>query len=245
MRRYWKLLIILLSLHCLVSLAYAEDVLRVNSLRYWNTPDQSRITFDVSSANASQNKVQFFNNPARLVIDLPNTVANKELEQPPASHPLFSAMRVGSKNSTDLRIVIDLKKPLSDKTTTLHTAKLGDNRFVVELLDKGLATQQIAKVEQKTEPKLVANTQEIKAAPIAEKAPQKVVSPVVKAAPEVETKKVAEKIKPVVKTLKLPKQKLKNLLSLQLTQDTAVMIRAHKVLTALMKKMSFFPLLEN
>lgn len=191
MRRYWKLLIILLSLHCLVSLAYAQDVLRVNSLRYWNTPDQSRITFDVNAANANQNKVQFFNNPARLVIDLPNTVANKELEQPPASHPLFSAMRVGSKNNTDLRIVIDLKKPLSDKTTTLHTAKLGDNRFVVELLDKGLAIQQVAQVETKIEPKPM--TKAVSVAPVTEKVPSKVVS-VVKAAPEVETKKTVEKI---------------------------------------------------
>lgn len=196
MRRYWKLLIILLSLHYLISLAQADDVLRINSLRYWNTPDQSRITFDVNAANANQNKVQFFNNPARLVIDLPNTVANKELEQPPASHPLFSSLRVGSKNNTDLRIVLDLKKPLSDKTTSLHTAKLGDNRFVVELLDKGLATQQ---VETKTESKPTTKT-----ASVTEKAPPKVA----KATPEIETKKAVEKTKPVVKNTEIAKVKV-------------------------------------
>lgn len=105
MRHYLNILFILLSWQGLV---YAEDVLRVNSLRYWTTPDQSRITFDVNTS-ASQNKVQFFENPARLVIDLHNAVVTKELAQPSASHPLFSGIRVGAKNGTDLRIVVDLK----------------------------------------------------------------------------------------------------------------------------------------
>ena len=192
MCRYWKLLIILLSLHGLISLAYAEDVLRVNALRYWTTPDQSRITFDVN-ASASQNKVQFFDNPARLVIDLPNAVATKELTQPPASHPLFSSIRVGAKNGTDLRIVIDLKKPLSTKTTTLHTDALGNNRFVVELLDKGLSNQ-IAKVEPKIEPKSIAKP--IPVVTAVEKILPKT-APISKVVSEVEIKKSVAQIIPV------------------------------------------------
>ncbi len=195
MRRYWKLLIILLSLHCLISLAYAEDVLRVNSLRYWSTPDQSRITFDVSGS-ANQNKVQFFDNPARLVIDLPNAVAAKDLAQPSASHPLFSSIRVGIKNGTDLRMVIDLKKPLSAKTTTLHTDALGNNRFIVELLDKGLATQPIAKIEPKTEPKLEAKpidkTALIQTNSVVEKSQPKIAI-VEKTSPVIDVKKTEKK----------------------------------------------------
>jgi N-acetylmuramoyl-L-alanine amidase len=191
MCRYLKLLIILLSLNGLVGLAHADDVLRVNSLRYWSTPDQSRITLDVSAA-ASQNKVQFFDNPARLVIDLPNAVATKELTQPPASHPLFSSVRIGTKNSTDLRIVIDLKKPLSTKTTTLHTDALGNNRFVVELLDKGLSNQ-VAKVE----PKPIAKP--IPVAPVVEKIPPKIAQ-ISKVVPNVEIKKSVPQIVPVKNT---------------------------------------------
>ncbi len=184
MRRYWKLLILLLCLQ--TAIAYGAETLSVNSLRYWTTPDQSRITFDVS-ASASQNKVQFFENPARLVIDLPNAVATKELEQPSSSHPLFSSIRVGAKNGTDLRIVIDLKKPLSNKTTTLRTDALGKNRFVVELLDKGLANQSVAKIEQKSTMK-----------PISEKTSLKL--PVVSKVPEVEIKKSVAQIVPVKNT---------------------------------------------
>ena len=191
MRRYWKLLILLLNLQSLISVAFAADVLSVNSLRYWTTPDQSRITFDVN-ASASQHKVQFFENPARLVIDLPNAVATKELSQPSESHPLFSSIRVGTKNGTDLRIVIDLKKPLSNKTTTLRANALGNNRFVVELLDKGLANQQIAKSESKSEAKSTTNKA------IVEKNLPKI--PTVAKAPEIEIKKNVEKIVPVKNT---------------------------------------------
>ena len=193
MRCYLKLFSILLSLYGGMSLAQAQDTLRVNSLRYWNTPDQSRITFDVN-APASQNKIQFFDNPSRLVIDLPNAVAVKELEQPPASHPLFSSIRVGMRNGSDLRIVIDLKKPLSTKTTTLRTDILGTNRFIVELLDKGISTQVVkTDIEQKAMIKqpVPAIAQSV------EKTTSKTLPPVAKAIippTQVEVKKAPEKL---------------------------------------------------
>jgi N-acetylmuramoyl-L-alanine amidase len=162
-------------------------------LRYWNTPDQSRITFDVNAA-ASQNKIQFFDNPSRLVIDLPNAVAVKELEQPPASHPLFSSIRVGMRNGNDLRIVIDLKKPLSTKTTTLRTDILGTNRFIVELLDKGISTQ-VAKTD--IEQKAIIKQPVPAIAQTTEKTTSKILPPVAKAIippTQVEVKKAPQKL---------------------------------------------------
>jgi N-acetylmuramoyl-L-alanine amidase len=146
------------------------------------------------NAAASQNKIQFFDNPSRLVIDLPNAVAVKELEQPPASHPLFSSIRVGMRNGSDLRIVIDLKKPLSTKTTTLRTDILGTNRFIVELLDKGISTQVVkTDIEQKAMIKqpVPAIAQSV------EKTTSKTLPPVAKAIippTQVEVKKAPEKL---------------------------------------------------
>ncbi|MEI8236179.1 MAG: N-acetylmuramoyl-L-alanine amidase [Methylococcaceae bacterium] len=193
MRCYLKLFSILLSLYGGMSFAQAQDALRVNSLRYWNTPDQSRITFDVNAA-ASQNKIQFFDNPSRLVIDLPNAVAVKELEQPPASHPLFSSIRVGMRNGSDLRIVIDLKKPLSTKTTTLRKDVLGTNRFIVELLDKGISTQV---VKTDIEQKAIIKQPVPAIAQAAEKTTSKILPPVAKAIippTQVGVKKATEKL---------------------------------------------------
>ncbi|MEN9897236.1 MAG: hypothetical protein RLZZ66_885 [Pseudomonadota bacterium] len=194
MRCYLKLFSILLSLYGGMSSAHAQDVLHVNSLRYWNTPDQSRITFDVNAA-ASQNKIQFFDNPSRLVIDLPNAVAVKTLEQPPASHPLFSSIRVGMRNGSDLRIVIDLKKPLSTKTTTLRTDVLGTNRFIVELLDKGISSQ-VAKTD--ITPKAIIKQPVPPIAQITEKTTSKTLAPVAKAiipqTTPVDVKKAPEKL---------------------------------------------------
>ena len=217
MRCYLKLVSILLSLHGGMSLAQAQEAIQVNSLRYWSTPDQSRIVFDVT-ASASQNKIQFFDNPSRLVIDLPNAVAKKSLEQPPASHPLFSSIRVGMRNDSDLRIVVDLKKPLSAKTTTLRTDSLGSNRFVVELLDKGISTQRA-----KTEPKIEKVDGDAKAAtksamptsaviPVVEKAPPKsIVSPVAKAPAIIdsESKKASTKLVEVQNTPAIKKKEQK------------------------------------
>jgi len=193
MRCYLKLFSILLSLYGGMSFAQAQDALRVNSLRYWNTPDQSRITFDVNAA-ASQNKIQFFDNPSRLVIDLPNAVAVKELEQPPASHPLFSSIRVGMRNGSDLRIVIDLKKSLSTKTTTLRTDVLGTNRFIVELLDKGISTQV---VKTDIEQKAIIKQPVPAIAQTTEKTTSKILPPVAKAIippTQVEVKKAPQKL---------------------------------------------------
>jgi N-acetylmuramoyl-L-alanine amidase len=146
------------------------------------------------NAAASQNKIQFFDNPSRLVIDLPNAVAVKELEQPPASHPLFSSIRVGMRNGSDLRIVIDLKKPLSTKTTTLRTDILGTNRFIVELLDKGISSQ-VAKTD--IEQKAIIKQPVPAIAQTTEKTTSKTLPPVAKAIippTQVEVKKAPEKL---------------------------------------------------
>ena len=75
MGRYWNLFIFLL--YILFSSAHADDVLRVNGIRYWSTSDQTRITLDVSDT-ASQSKVQLpynfddkkGNKPLFRVVDL-------------------------------------------------------------------------------------------------------------------------------------------------------------------------------
>jgi len=152
MGRYWKILFII-GLQLLAVPSYAEQV-NISALRYWNTPDQTQMLFDVSSSPA--HRVFLMNNPARLVIDMRNTDVKQALTQPPPSHPLFSQVRVAAKNKTDLRIVVDLKKELNPKNMSLRTNSLDGHghRLVIELLDK--APDAAVKVAEKEEIKTVA-----------------------------------------------------------------------------------------
>lgn len=151
MGSYWKLLFVIgLQLLAVVP-GYAQQI-DVSSLRYWNTPDQTQMLFDVTAS--PEHRIFLMKNPARLVIDLRNVNLKQALSQPPSSHPLFSQLRVAAKNKTDIRIVVDLKREISAQSMSLRTNSLNGKRLVIELLDKD--PNRYAKVEQKTEIKPIA-----------------------------------------------------------------------------------------
>ncbi|MGZ8904122.1 MAG: N-acetylmuramoyl-L-alanine amidase [Methylobacter sp.] len=153
MESYWKVLFII-GLQLLAVPGYAERI-NISALRYWNTPDQTQMLFDVTSS--PEHRVFLMNNPARLVIDMRNANVKQALSQPPPSHPLFSQVRVAAKNKTDVRIVVDLKREISPKTTSLRTNRLDGHghRLVIELLDK--SPNKYAKIDERAEIKSSAD----------------------------------------------------------------------------------------
>lgn len=186
MGSYWKVLFII-GLQLSAVPGYAQQI-NISSLRYWNTPDQNQMLFDVSSS--PEHRVFLMNNPSRLVIDIRNANVKQVLNQPPPSHPLFSQVRVASKNKTDLRIVVDLKKEISSKTMSLRTNSMDGHRLVIELLGK--APDKYAKVEERAETKTTAD--KISAVKATES--KKVVEKPVKELQPVALKKVAAPIEP-------------------------------------------------
>jgi N-acetylmuramoyl-L-alanine amidase len=141
----------IIGLQLLAVPGYAQQI-NISSLQYWNTPDQTQMLFDVSSA--PEHRVFLMNKPARLVIDMRNANVKQALSQPAPSHPLFSQVRVATKNKTDLRIVVDLKREISSKNMSLRTNSLNEHghRLVIELLNKAPANNalQEPKAEIKT-----------------------------------------------------------------------------------------------
>ncbi|MFI3154906.1 MAG: N-acetylmuramoyl-L-alanine amidase [Methylococcaceae bacterium] len=154
MGSYWKALFII-GLQLSAVTCYAQQI-DISSLRYWNTPDQTQILFDVSSS--PEHRIFLMNNPSRLVIDLRNAGVTQALSQPPPSHPLFTHIRVATRNKTDVRIVVDLKREISSKNMSLRTNSLNGQHLVVELLNKDSGNY--AKVEEKTELKTTAKATE-------------------------------------------------------------------------------------
>lgn len=184
----YRKILLALGLQLLAVPGYAEQT-NINGLRYWNTPDQTQMLFDVSSSPA--HRVFLMNNPSRLVIDMRNTSLKQTLTQPPASHPLFSQVRAAPKNKTDVRIVVDLKKELSAKTMALRTNSLDGHghRLVIELLNKDPNAPMIAAEKTEAKPAVVA------AKPAVEKTVEKVADskPVAEEKPVKELQKVAAK----------------------------------------------------
>ncbi|MCK9396127.1 MAG: N-acetylmuramoyl-L-alanine amidase [Methylobacter sp.] len=151
MGSYWKVLFVI-GLQLLAAVpGYAQQI-DISSLRYWNTPDQTQMLFDVTAS--PEHRIFLMKNPARLVIDMRNVNLKQALSQPPSSHPLFSQLRVATRNKTDIRIVIDLKREISPQSMSLRTNSLNGKRLVIELLDKD--PNKYAKVEQKAEIKPIA-----------------------------------------------------------------------------------------
>lgn len=134
----------IIGLQLLAVPGYAQQI-DIGSLQYWNTPDQTQMLFDVTSS--PEHRVFLMKNPARLVIDMRNANVKPALSQPPASHPLFSRVRFATRNETDLRIVVDLKREISSKDMSLITNSRNGHRLVIELLNKGSKKSEKAVIE--------------------------------------------------------------------------------------------------
>ena len=162
MRNYCKILLFS-GLQLMSVSGYAQQI-NVNSLRYTTNPSQNQITFEVTSS--PQHRVFVMDNPSRLVIDIKNAQLDHSLNQPSAAHPLFTRVRSGIKNNTDLRVVFDLKTPISLKKLTLSSDNSDSHHLVIDLLDKDSVAatknedKEVAKIvaSLSLEPKMVETT---------------------------------------------------------------------------------------
>ncbi len=103
----------------------------VKALRFWTAPESTRLVFDLS--NSASYRVFTLDNPRRLVIDLKNSRKTRSLIQPPVNHAVISSIRSAPRHKRDLRIVIDLKKPVAPKSQILPPNKKYGYRLVIDL----------------------------------------------------------------------------------------------------------------
>jgi N-acetylmuramoyl-L-alanine amidase len=105
---------------------------KVNSVRLWRAPDNTRLVFDLSGP--VQHSVFTLTAPDRLVIDINGASLGAPLNVNSANTPI-TAMRSAQRTPTDLRVVIDLKKAVTPKSFTLAPNAQYGNRLVVDLYD--------------------------------------------------------------------------------------------------------------
>ena len=96
------------------------------------SPQQAeRLVFDLS--DKVHHRYFVLDNPSRLVIDFQNTRLQQALSLP-GNHPLFANVRSSVRNTTDLRVVVELKNPAEVKAAINGEGKL--NQLQVDLLSK-------------------------------------------------------------------------------------------------------------
>jgi len=105
---------------------------KVNSVRLWRAPDNTRLVFDLTGP--VQHSVFTLSAPDRLVIDINGASLGAPLNVPTANTPI-TAMRSAQRTPTDLRVVVDLKKAVTPKSFTLAPNAQYGNRLVVDLFD--------------------------------------------------------------------------------------------------------------
>ncbi|MEY3788519.1 MAG: hypothetical protein RLZ75_2726, partial [Pseudomonadota bacterium] len=147
MRNYEKIFFFI-GLQLLSSSTYAQPI-NVKSLQFDTTSKQNRLIFDVTAS--PQHRVFVMENPSRLVIDISNAHLERSLAQPSEGHPLFNRVRAGVRNRTDLRIVVDLKTPISAKKFSLNSNNNDVNRLVVDLDSIVVSDVVSNKQQEKTE----------------------------------------------------------------------------------------------
>jgi len=124
---------IVLATMLVVGNAYAAQT-DVTGVRAWPAPDHTRLVFEISSP--IEYKLFTLDNPERIVIDLKQ--ARLRMSLPKGAVGFVKKLRSAQRNKTDLRIVLDIGKPVKPKTFLLSPNDTYGHRLVVDLYDQSI-----------------------------------------------------------------------------------------------------------
>ncbi|MDN3525826.1 N-acetylmuramoyl-L-alanine amidase [Halomonas sabkhae] len=103
----------------------------VDNLRLWAAPDHSRLVFDLSSPATAD--VFTLDDPRRLVIDVADSELNADVSRLDLSDSAIREVRTGVRNGTDLRVVLELSRPIEPRHFSLEPNEQYGHRLVVDL----------------------------------------------------------------------------------------------------------------
>lgn len=122
--------------------AAQAQAVAVQGLRLWRAPDHTRVVLDLSGP--VEHKIIPLSGPERLVIDIPDAALQAALAAD-LSGTGIRRVRSGVRNGDDLRIVLDLEKPLKPRSFLLSGGDGKKDRLVIDLY-AGDADQAVADV---------------------------------------------------------------------------------------------------
>ena len=120
---------------------------KINGVRIWPSPDNTRIVLDMD--NVPQYTYFPLKNPERLVIDIADTGGKFDFDTVEYDSPLLDKIRYSTaKNKQSIRLVFELKKRINPNIFSLQPTAPYGNRLVIDLGDKEPVTT--AKVANKS-----------------------------------------------------------------------------------------------
>lgn len=115
---------------CCVELAQAATV---KNVRIWRAEGYTRIVLDLD-APVRYNLV-LASNPTRIILDVANSNLKASVAKLPLALTPIEIVRPSVVNDTDVRLVFDLKHPVSPKSFLLKKLDDSDDRLVIDLHD--------------------------------------------------------------------------------------------------------------
>lgn len=106
----------------------------VQGIRFWQSPDKTRVVFDMSAD--AKHQLILLKNPHRVVIDIEKGVLDVDLKKVNINSTLIEQIRTSrSTENGKLRVVLDLKRAVIPSSFTLKPIQNVGNRLVLDLKD--------------------------------------------------------------------------------------------------------------
>ncbi|WP_148254806.1 N-acetylmuramoyl-L-alanine amidase [Aidingimonas lacisalsi] len=107
------------------------EAAQVDNVRLWAAPDHARLVFDLSEA--ADANVFMLDDPERLVIDLDDSRLKADIDGLDLEGSAISGIRTGVREGDDLRVVLDLERPIEPRNFSLAPNDQYGHRLVVDL----------------------------------------------------------------------------------------------------------------
>src|SRR5271170_4723312 len=115
----------------MTALLAPAHAVEVRGVRLWAGPESTRVVLDLSGS--AQHDLQVLKNPDRVVLDVAGARLARGAKIAPAGAGAVKQVRVGARPSGELRIVLDLARPIQAKSFLAEPNNRYGYRLVIDL----------------------------------------------------------------------------------------------------------------
>jgi N-acetylmuramoyl-L-alanine amidase len=105
----------------------------IRGVRLWRSPESTRLVFDLSSP--AEHRLFQLRGPERIVIDIERATLRQGLEQLPLEKSPIERIRYGTQPDGGVRVVFDLRAPVTPRSFVLPKHADKPDRLVIDLDD--------------------------------------------------------------------------------------------------------------